>query len=204
MDELFQSVRLALAGRGFEVYAVPDAAAARDRALSLISLESSVGVGGSMTVRQLGLTEILESSGHAVWWHWTGAEDRAAVLENARHADVYLASANAVTRNGQLVNTDGTGNRVGALLHGPALVILIIGRNKLVDGGLNEALARIRREACPPNAKRLGLNTPCAHTGRCDEAHCGDDCMCRGTAILHRPMRGQRMAVILVDEALGY
>ena len=67
-----------------------------------------------------------------------------------------------------------------------------------------KCLARIRREACPPNAKRLGLNTPCAHTGRCDEAHCGDDCMCRGTAILHRPMRGQRMAVILVDEALGY
>ena len=66
MDELFQSVRLALAGRGFEVYAVPDAAAARDRALSLISLESSVGVGGSMTVRQLGLTEMLESGGHAV------------------------------------------------------------------------------------------------------------------------------------------
>ena len=166
MDELFQSVRQALEGRGFEVYAAPDAAAARDRALSLISPESSVGVGGSMTVRQLGLAEMLESSGHAVWWHWTSPEERATVMENARHADVYLASANAVTRNGQLVNTDSTGNRVGALLDGPALVILIIGRNKLVDGGLSEALARIRREACPPNAKRLGLNTPCAHTGR--------------------------------------
>ena len=204
MDELFSCVRRALEKRGFEVYAVSDAAAAREKALSLIPEGSSVGIGGSMTVRQLGLAEALEQGGHEVWWHWTTPEGRAAVLENARHADVYLASANAVTANGQLVNTDGTGNRVSTLLYGPALAVLIIGRNKLVDGGLNEALARIRRDACPPNARRLRLDTPCAHTGRCDEAHCGDDCMCRGTAILHRPMRGQRMAVILVDEALGY
>ena len=204
MDELFSCVRQALEKRGFEVYAVSDAAAAREKALSLIPEGSNVGIGGSMTVRQLGLAETLEQGGHEVWWHWTTQEERAAVLENARQADVYLASANAVTANGQLVNTDGTGNRVSALLYGPALAILIIGRNKLVDGGLNEALARIRRDACPPNARRLGLDTPCAHSGRCDEVHCGDDCMCRGTAVLHRPMRGQRMAVILVDEALGY
>ena len=81
-------------------------------------------------------------------------------------AEAFLTSSNAVLMDGRLVNIDGTGNRVAALLFGPPLAVVVLGRNKIVDGTVEDALARIRRECCPGNARRLGLDTPCARTGR--------------------------------------
>lgn len=204
MTDLMQSTAAALTRRGYEVYTVSDAREAREKALSLIQPGWSVGVGGSMTVRQLGLLEALEGAGHPVWWHWTSPEEKPVVWNNARTADVYLASANAITADGQLVNIDGTGNRVAAMIHGPQTVLVIAGKQKIVQGGLTAAIARIKRDACPPNASRLKLNTPCALTGHCNELDCGDDCMCRAITVGSRPLRGQRHIVILVDEVLGY
>ena len=83
-------------------------------------------------------------------------------------------------------------------------MILVIGSQKVVDGGVNAAIARIRSQACPPNAKRLKLDTPCARTGVCNQSECGDDCMCRVTAILDHPTRGRTVTVIVTEEALGY
>lgn len=203
MSELLQSVAATLEGNGFEVYTLSTAEEAKAKVLSLMEERQSVGVGGSMTIRQLGLLEALEQAGHAVWWHWTTPQDRETVLHNARTADVYLASSNAVTRQGELVNIDGTGNRVASMIHGPKTVIYVISEKKLVDGGLQAAIARIKKYACPPNAQRLGLNTPCA-SGACNVSACGDDCMCRATTIIHRPLRGQRAVVILTEESLGY
>ena len=148
--------------------------------------------------------EALEERGSQVWWHWTSPEERQTVYENARKADVYLASSNAVTRDGRIVNIDGQANRVAGMIQGPSRVILVIGEQKVVDGGLNAAIARIRAQACPANAKRLKLHTPCALTGVCNQAECGDDCMCRVTAVLERPPRGREITVIFTEEALGY
>ena len=117
---------------------------------------------------------------------------------------MYLASANAVTADGQLVNTDGTCNRVAAMIQGPQTVILAVGLNKLVDGGVNTAIGRIKREACPKNAVRLGLHTPCARTGKCNESACSEDCMCNTTTIMHHPARDKRVIVVLIGQALGY
>ena len=102
------------------------------------------------------------------------------------------------------VNIDGQANRVAGMIQGPSRVILVIGEQKVVDGGLNTAIARIRAQACPANAKRLKLHTPCALTGVCNQAECGDDCMCRVTAVLERPPRGREITVIFTEEALGY
>lgn len=204
MSELMQSVAAALSHNGFEVYTLATAEEAREKVLSFIEPGQAVGIGGSMTIRQLGLQETLSAAGHPVWWHWTSPEEKPLVLENARKADVYLASTNAVTRQGELVNIDGTGNRVASMIHGPKTVIYVISKKKLVDGGLTAAIARIKRDACPPNAQRLGLDTPCAKTGACNVAACGDECMCRATTIVHRPLRDQRAVVILVEEPLGY
>lgn len=204
MTELFTATAAALTRRGYEVYTVATAQEAKEKALSLIQPDWSVGVGGSMTIRQLGLLEALEGAGHPVWWHWTSPEEKPIVWDNARKADVYLASANAITADGQLVNIDGTGNRVAAMIHGPHTVMIIAGSQKIVEGGLTAAIARIKREACPPNAARLKLNTPCALTGHCSEKDCGDDCMCRAITIGSRPLRAQRHIVILVEEHLGY
>lgn len=201
MTKLLSTVSAALEKRGFTVHHAATASEAAQLALSLIPSGASVGVGGSMTIRELGLAEALQSAGHAVHWHWLGQGP--AAFPGAREADVYLASANAVTRDGTLVNIDGTGNRVASMIHGPKAVIAIVGVNKLVDGGYAQAVARIKREACPLNAKRLGLGTPCGLTGKCDPAKC-ESGMCNVITVQEHPTGKRPYHVVLVDEALGY
>lgn len=183
-----------------EVFETPEAAKAA--ALSLIGTRS-VGIGGSKTVKQLGLDTALIEQGNEVHWHWLS--DKALKHETqmqAFHSEVYLCSTNAVTENGTLVNIDGTGNRVASLLFGPPTVIVIIGKNKLC-GSLEDAVSRIKREACPENARRQGLKTPCAATGECHDCDTSAR-MCNATVLLERPLRIHRdFHVFLVDAALG-
>ena len=156
-----------------------------------------------MTIRELGVAEALQSAGHDFAWHWLPDTPGAVAFPAAHAADFYLCSANAVTRDGQLVNIDGTGNRVAAMIHGPKHVIAVVGCNKLVDGGYPQALARIKRDACPPNAKRLGLSFPCGLTGKCDPAACPGG-FCNVITIQEHPTGKRPYTVILVDEPLGY
>jgi hypothetical protein len=191
--------------RGFEVVPLETAQEAREYLLSHIPDGATVGVGGSMTIRELNVVPALRERGHEVTWHWdVPKEEGPAARAKARLADVYLASTNAVTRDGQLVNIDGTGNRVAAMFDGPRQVYLVISHSKLTDGGLNTAIARIKEHACPPNARRLSLNTPCAHTGLCKLKECGDDCMCHIIVAISRPPKGKNITVLLVEETLGY
>ena len=116
---------------------------------------------------------------------------------------VYLSSANAVTRKGKLVLVDGSGNRVGAVCDGPEQVYFVSSHSKVGDGGINTAVARIKKTACPQNTRRLGIDTPCARTGNCG----GDECensICRLTLAVDRVPRNRHMTVIFVEEALGY
>ena len=195
----------ALTRRGFIVHHVEDAAQAKQLLLSLIPDGTSVGVGGSMTIKQLAVTDDLRQKSCPIYWHWeVPPQERPAMHQKASQADYFLASTNAVTKDGELVNIDGGGNRVAGMFYGPKQVILVIGSQKLVDGGVNAAVARIKRHACPANARRLNLDTPCAHTGLCNEPKCGDACMCRVTTVLNRPTLGKTVTIIWVDEALGY
>ena len=131
-------------------------------------------------------------------------EETKQMYRDAFSADTYFMSTNAITLDGELINIDGNGNRTAAMYQGPKRVILIVGQQKLVDGGLNTAIARIKQHACPANAKRLKLNTPCAHTGVCNAMECGDDCMCRIVTMMEHPVHGREVTVILVEEAIGY
>jgi len=201
MTDLMTTVSAALTRRGFTVHHAATKAEAAQLVLSLIPTGASVGAGGSMTIRGLGLADALRVAGHAVHWHWL--EEGPAAFPAAREADVYLCSANAVTRDGQLVNIDGTGNRVAAMIHGPKQVIAVVGVNKLVDGGYPQALARIKREACPPNAQRLNLPFPCGTTGTCDPEKCPGG-FCNVVTIQEHPTGKRPYVVVLVDEALGY
>ena len=201
MTDLTITVAAARAKRGFIVHHTATKAEAAQLVLSLIPEGASVGAGGSMTIRELGLAENLQTAGHPVHWHWLDAG--ASAFPAAHAADVYLCSANAVTRDGQLVNIDGTGNRVAAMIHGPKQVIAVVGVNKLMDGGYPQALARIKREACPPNARRLNLPLPCGQTGRCDPEACPGG-FCNVITIQEHPTGKRPYAVVLVDEALGY
>ena len=198
-DELLKNLK----GRGFLPQLLPDAAAARDAALAIIG-SRSVGFGGSATVRDIGLYEALAERGNALYWHWHApAEDRIATERLAQAAEVFVSSSNAVLTDGRIVNIDGTGNRVAGLIFGPPVVIVIVGKNKIVDGGLDEAVERIRRDCCPDNARRLGLNTPCARTGRCADCRTRAR-MCNVVAIHEYPTRvAEAFHVLLVDQPLG-
>jgi len=180
----------ALEKRGFEVYVCKDSASAVDRVMELVAPTRSVAWGGSETLKQLGVRDLIAEAGKSF-----------PSLYN--EADCFLLSANALTADGRIVNIDGTGNRVSASIYGPGAVIFVIGRNKIVEGGIDEAIARIKRCACPPNCRRLGKSTPCASTGVC--ADCSSpDRICKVTAIFDRRPTGTPTTVYVVNADLGY
>ena len=124
-------------------------------------------------------------------------------LVRATPCDLFLLSANALTADGRIVNIDGRGNRVAASIAGPSRVVYVIGRNKIVEGGVDEAIARIKRCACPPNCRRLGKKTPCAATGVCADCD-SPDRICKVTAVFDRRPTGVPTLAIVVDADLGY
>lgn len=205
MQEAIEQVISQMKNRGFEVVPLQTAREAKEFLLSRIPEDASVGIGGSMTIRELDVAPALRARGNQVYWHWdVPREETAAARKKARQADVYLASSNAVTRDGQLVNIDGTGNRVAAMFDGPKQVYLVISHSKLTEGGMNTAVARIKQQACPANARRLSLDTPCARTGICKPSECFEDCMCNIIVTLSRVPKGRNITVVLVEETLGY
>lgn len=203
MTTLMSNTVYALVRKGFPVHHAATLAEAKAIVLNLIGEKDSIGFGGSVTLREMGLYEYLQALGRHPHWHWKNDEPKPEVFALAASSEVYLVSSNAITADGCLVNIDGTGNRVGAMIAGPKEVIVIAGANKLVSGGIPQALARIKTVACPLNARRLGLDTPCAHEGKCDAPHCQHS-MCNVTSIIERPVGGHRITVVLVDEEAGY
>lgn len=171
-------------------------------AANAISQELSgktVGFGGSVTLEQMQLFETLQKN-NTVYWHWK--QTPAQALENARSAQVYLTSANAVSETGEIVNIDGTGNRVSATLFGHEKVIFVIGRNKLA-ATYEMAVDRARNVAAPQRARQLGKKTPCAvKLDRCYDCK-SPERICRGMVTLWGPMLGMEGEVLLVDEDLG-
>ena len=147
-----------LSARRFLPQVFDTAEEAKAAALAIIGAKS-VGIGGSATVRDMHLAEALQENGNQVYWHWLAAKEaKQAARDKALTADVYMCSSNALTTDGRLVNIDGTGNRAAGLIYGPHEVIVILGKNKIV-GSLDEAIDRIKRDTCPQNARRLGLDT---------------------------------------------
>ena len=193
----FETVKKNLEARGFSVSTFSTAAEAAAYLDSAID-GTTVGIGGSMTVQQMGLHEKLAAH-NEVHWHWTdGPEARA----KAAHADVYITSANGLTENGEVINIDGAGNRVASTLYGHKRGYFIIGRNKLAPT-YDEALWRARNIAAPKNAQRLGKKTPCAVKGdRCYDCK-SPDRICRGLVVLWGPSMGVETEIVLVDEDLG-
>ena len=193
----FETVKKNLEARGFSVSTFSTAAEAAAYLDSAID-GTTVGIGGSMTVQQMGLHEKLAAH-NEVHWHWTdGPEARA----KAAHADVYITSANGLTENGEVINIDGAGNRVASTLYGHKRVYFIIGRNKLAPT-YDEALWRARNIAAPKNAQRLGKKTPFAVKGdRCYDCK-SPDRICRGLVVLWGPSMGVETEIVLVDEDLG-
>lgn len=204
MTAMLEKTAAALRRRGFEAAVFSSAADAADFVLSDMPSGQTVAIGGSMTVKEMGLHEKLRAAGHPVLWHWeVSPAERPALLHEAMNAPLYLCSANAVTQDGLIVQIDGNGNRVAAMCYGPGTVYVLIGRNKIVEGGYAQAVRRIKSVACPQNARRQGLDTPCAAEGVCKAGECRHS-MCHMTVSFDLAPNGKRTVVLLIDEQLGY
>lgn len=163
----------------------------------------SVGIGGSMTIKELGLYEVLEKHNDMAWHAAPRpGEGSAEVMARADRAEVYLSSANAIAASGEIVNIDGNCNRVAATMHGHRRVYFIVGRNKLAPT-VEAAIDRARNIAAPKNAKRLGKKTPCVAAGRCMDCS-SPERICRALVLFYCAPRGTETEVVLIDEELGY
>ena len=199
----FSKVRKALEARGFSVVVCPTKETASAYLNEKID-STSVGFGGSVTLREMGLHDSL-SKHNTVYDNWNVPQGQAPeeVRAAAMDTEVYLCSVNALAETGELVNIDGTGNRVASTLYGHQRVYFVVGRNKLAPD-YDKALWRARNIASPKNAQRLGRKTPCAVKGdRCYDCN-SPERICGALVVLWRPMRGCETEIVLVDEELGY
>ncbi|HHY77439.1 MAG TPA: lactate utilization protein, partial [Clostridiales bacterium] len=185
MNQKIENTLKALKKNGFKARYFEDSKSAAKTLLEEISVTDKVGIGGSMTIKELGLPDALLQRGNTVYFHWleTTPEGMDNARRNASTADVYLTSTNALTEKGQLVNIDGTGNRVSAMVFGPKKVYVVCGINKLVDD-VDGAIKRIKDNAYK-NARRLNLKTPCAITEKCNDCD-SPQRMCNVTTIIEK------------------
>ena len=199
-----QSVIEKLKVRGFEPFYFESRDEAIDKIIEIVGKDKTIGFGGSMTVNELDLMDILENEGNKIYSHSkVSAEERDHVYQLAQSANFYISSTNALTEQGEFVNIDGTGNRVTTFTFGVKNVIFVLGTNKIVPS-ITKAIDRIRNYASPKNCQRLHKNTPCAVTGRCENCN-SDDCICNTTVISHHPTSKQdHVYVIIINEELGY
>jgi hypothetical protein len=194
----------ALKKNNFEALFVPNAKAAFEEVMKRIPDGITVGVGGSVTLAQIGLLEALGKRKIDFIWpqqHAKNNEERIELNKKALLAKVFLTSTNAVTEDGRLFNVDATGNRVGAMFIGPEKVIVICGVNKIVKD-LEAAEKRVREWAAPQNAKRLNRKTPCTETGVCADCSSPDRICNIYVTMAKKPSRTD-VLIILVGENLG-
>lgn len=190
-----------LCRRGFNAMAFESASLAVSFICQMIPPGASIGFGGSRTVSQIGLPAALNCEGRSVL-HSSIVNEYPVVRDSAFSSDYYVSSANAITEDGDIVNIDGTCNRVAGIIYGCKNTIIIAGVNK-VTADITAAIHRIRNVAAPPNAVRLSRKTPCAVTGKC--SYCdAPDCMCNSTVIMHHPSNGHNVTVLIINETLGF
>lgn len=191
-----------LKSRHFDACYCPDAASALEKALELIPADATVSWGGALSAEQIGLIDAVREK-YSVIDRATGKtpEEFTALMKKALTADVFLTGANAISMDGQMVNIDGTGNRVAAIVYGPDKVLVIAGMNKVCDT-IEEAVQRARNVAAPMNKQRFPNQTPCEVTGKCGDCK-AEGCICNQILITRHCRPAGRIQFILVGETLG-
>ncbi len=204
LEKQVERTILALKKNNFEATFVPDSKSACEEVMKQIPDGATVGVGGSVTLAQIGLLDSLGKRNINFIWPMRQGKTPEEVLDLIRKSlssDIFLSSTNAVTEDGKLFNVDASGNRVGAMFIGPKKTIIICGANKIVRD-IEAAQRKLKEWTAPQNAKRLGRKTPCAETGVC--ADCASpDRICNIYVTLAKKPARIDMTVILVGEQLG-
>ena len=198
----FETLKNTLEKNGYTVSVFATGTEAADYLASEVK-GMSVGLGGSMTLKEMGVEERLKAD-NTVFWHWTATEDPKEALRQAMTTDVYLLSANAIAEDtGEILNIDGTGNRVSSSLFGHKKVYFVAGKNK-ISPDYESALFRLRNVVSPRNAQRLGRKTPCAlNADKCYNCS-SPNRICKALVVFFQKIGSMDVEVILIDEELGY
>lgn len=202
-DTLGPTVVTAFKKRHFSAYYCQTRDEAVQKVLELIPETDIVGWGGSVTVAELGILDIMRKRNPVIDRDAANSpQERMELMRKALVADSFLMSSNAISADGQLYNIDGNGNRLAALLFGPKSVIIVAGMNK-VTKTIEDAEARCRTLAAPANVQRFNLQTPCGATGNCNDC-LGTESIC-ATMVRTRICRPEgRVKIVLVGEHLGF
>ena len=197
----------ALKNNGFEALQVVTKEEALEKLLQLIPKGVKIGIGGSMTIREIGLVDALNNRGDYIadiWAKKYSAEEDMEIRKQHFGMDIFLTGSNAISEDGKLINIDGLGNRVAAMIFGPKKVIVVAGINKIVKN-VYEGIERIRNIAAPMNVKRFEGKTPCTLNGDCNLDECEPpNRHCHIISIIEkRPMKTDT-TVIIIGECLGF
>lgn len=212
IETTMQNLRL----NKMEPYFVQTSAEACEKVQELLEKGCTVSCGGSVTLKQTGVYDLISSSDYDFLDRSAPGLTREQVEEIYRKtffADAFVTSTNALTENGELYNVDGNSNRVSAILYGPKSVIVVCGVNKIVKN-IDEAINRVKTKAAPPNTVRLNIDTYCAKTGQCVSLNKENPEMCEGChsdgriccnyVVCAQQRHVNRIKVIIVNEELGY
>ena len=204
---MIEKLRVALAGRGIELVHAANRREALARVLERIPKGASVMNGGSHTLEDIGLLDALREGYQWLRPAIAATHEREERTRRRRHAvtaDWLIGGINAITLSGEIVNVDGSGNRLAGYAFGAGKVILVAGMNKVVPD-LAAAFDRIRNTAAVQECRKLGKQTPCAVTGQCDNDACrGPDRQCGKILIIESEKIAGRITVVLIDEPLGF
>lgn len=189
--------------RGMEGYYCKSIEASQKCILSLIPQTDQIGWGGSRTLEQIGIRELLRERGNPMIERNADmpVELKRQRMREALLSGTFLMSTNAITLQGELVNIDGIGNRVAALCFGPRQVVVVAGMNKVVTD-IECAVKRLHAVACAENSIRYGSKTPCAHTGLCSD--CLENSLCGQIVVTRLTQVPNRIKVVLIDAELGF
>lgn len=205
LDIKLNKVKDALIANNMDARILENAEAVRNEIASIIEKGSSVNLGGSQTLFECGVIDLLREMDINLKDRYApnlSREQLENIYREAFFDDYYVSSSNAITMQGELYNVDGRSNRVAAMSYGPKHVILVVGYNKIVDD-MEAAIKRVESVAAPANCIRLNRNTPCAISGKC--MHCKSDATICCTYVVHRKqMVKNRIIVLLVKEEYGY
>ncbi len=200
-----QKTKQALIKNNMEAYVVQDANEAKQLILSMIPSNSSVSVGGSMTLFETGIIELLRNMHIDFMDRYApglSPQEMKQIYRETFLSDYYISSTNAITLEGELYNVDGNGNRVAAITYGPEHVIIVASRNKIV-ANIEEAHKRVQQIAAPSNCVRLQRQTPCAKVGYCVDCQ-SEERICCSFVVHRQQINKNRIKVILVNEDFGY
>lgn len=203
-EEKFKKLKSNFKLRNIEVEYFKSLEEVKSYILDIVPISSTIGIGHSATLQKMNITNSLLERGNVIYDKELAKnlEECKELKKKALTTDWYITGSNAISVDGRIVNVDHSGNRVAAITFGPDKVIIVVGKNKVVDS-VEEAIKRVKNIACPLNAKRAGFNPPCVTLNRCVDC-VSKDRVCNSLSIIEGQSDCKRIKVFIVNEECGF